>query len=42
MKKKPSNFSKRVYAVVAKIPKGKVMTYGEVAKKAGKPTRRGL
>jgi O-6-methylguanine DNA methyltransferase len=37
MKKKPSNFSKKVYAVVSKIPKGKVMTYGEVAKKAGKP-----
>ena len=26
-----------MYAFVAKIPKGKVMTYGEVAKKAGKP-----
>lgn len=25
----------RVYAVVAKIPKGKVMTYGQVAKVAG-------
>jgi len=37
MKKKPSNFSKKVYAVVSKIPKGKVMTYGEVAKKVGKP-----
>ena len=30
-------FATKVYAVVAKIPKGKVMTYGEVAKKAGKP-----
>ena len=30
-------FAKKVYAVVAKIPKGKVMTYGEVAKKAGNP-----
>ena len=30
-------FAKKVYAVVAKIPKGKVMTYGQVAKKAGKP-----
>lgn len=32
-----SKFSQRVYAVVAKIPKGKVMTYGEVARKAGRP-----
>lgn len=30
-------FAKKVYAIVAKIPKGKTMTYGEVAKKAGKP-----
>ena len=30
-------FSDRVYAVVAKIPKGKTMTYGQVAAKAGKP-----
>ena len=36
-KKYTSDFATRVYAVVAKIPKGKVMTYGEVAKKAGKP-----
>lgn len=28
-------FSEKVKAVVAKIPKGKVMTYKEVAKKAG-------
>src|ERR1700704_3815519 len=32
-----SVFAKRVYDVVAKIPKGKTMTYGQVAKKAGKP-----
>jgi O-6-methylguanine DNA methyltransferase len=32
-----SPFATKVYAVVAKIPKGKVMTYGQVAKKAGKP-----
>src|SRR5882724_8980124 len=32
-----SPFAKKVYAIVAKIPKGKVMTYGEVARKAGKP-----
>lgn len=32
-----TDFAKKVYAIVAKIPKGKTMTYGEVAKKAGKP-----
>lgn len=48
MKKKPQHsfnservdltaFSKRVYAVVAKIPRGKTMTYKQVATKAGKP-----
>ena len=31
-----SNFALKVRAVVRKIPKGKTMTYGEVAKKAGK------
>lgn len=30
-------FADRVRAVVRKIPQGKTMTYGEVAKKAGKP-----
>lgn len=30
-----SNFSAKVYAVVAKIPKGKTMTYKQVAAKAG-------
>ncbi len=30
-------FADRVRAVVRKIPKGKTMTYGEVARKAGKP-----
>lgn len=30
-----SDFATKVYAIVAKIPKGKTMTYGEVAKKAG-------
>ncbi len=34
---KMSNFRKRVLAVVAKIPKGQVMTYAAVAKKAGNP-----
>lgn len=31
------NFSKKVYAVVAKIPRGETMTYKQVATKAGKP-----
>ena len=39
MKQKPkqrsSDFKQKVYAVVAKIPKGSVMTYAEVAKRAG-------
>jgi len=30
-------FSNRVYGVVAKIPKGKVLSYKEVAIKAGSP-----
>ncbi|MDE1925151.1 MAG: MGMT family protein [Patescibacteria group bacterium] len=34
---KQNHFSKRVYAVVAKIPKGKTMTYKQVATKAGNP-----
>jgi O-6-methylguanine DNA methyltransferase len=29
------NFTKKVLKIVSKIPKGKVMTYGEVAKDAG-------
>ena len=40
LKKKPRNSSKfreRVYAIVAKIPKGKTMTYKQVAIKAGNP-----
>jgi len=32
-----ASFSERVYAIVAKIPKGKVMTYKQVAAKAGSP-----
>ncbi|MHB1330673.1 MAG: MGMT family protein [Minisyncoccota bacterium] len=31
------NFKERVYKVVKAIPKGEVLTYKEVAKKAGKP-----
>ena len=31
------SFTEKVYAVVRKIPKGKVLTYKEVARRAGKP-----
>jgi len=34
---KDTDFSKKVYSVVKKIPKGKVLTYKEVAKRAGSP-----
>lgn len=30
-------FKEKVYAVVRKIPKGKVLTYQELARRAGKP-----
>ena len=30
-------FAEKVYTVVSKIPRGSVMTYAEVAKKAGNP-----
>lgn len=32
-----TDFAEKVRNVVRKIPKGKTMTYGEVAKKAGNP-----
>lgn len=32
-----SLFRERVYAVVARIKKGQVLTYGEVARRAGRP-----
>lgn len=35
--KKIPPFTQRVYDVVAKIPKGKTMTYREVARRAGRP-----
>ena len=35
--KKASGFTDRVYAVAAKIPKGKVLTYGRLAALAGRP-----
>jgi O-6-methylguanine DNA methyltransferase len=31
------SFKEKVFAIVARIPKGKVMTYKEVAHKAGSP-----
>jgi len=30
-------FTEKVYAVVARIPRGKTMTYAEVARRAGNP-----
>lgn len=33
----PSSFMSKVYAVVAKIPKGKTLTYKQVAEKIGNP-----
>ena len=32
-----TTFTQAVYEVVKKIPKGKTMTYAEVARKAGRP-----
>jgi len=37
MTQQPLSFRERVHAIVAKIPKGKVATYGQVAKLAGAP-----
>jgi methylated-DNA-[protein]-cysteine S-methyltransferase len=37
MMNKPTTFKEKVYAVVAKIPRGKTMTYMEVARRAGSP-----
>ena len=36
-KSSTSSFTEKVYAVVAAIPRGSVMTYGEVARRAGQP-----
>ena len=33
----PGDFARRVYAVVSRIPVGRVITYGEVARMAGRP-----
>lgn len=35
--KAPQTFEQKVKAIVAKIPKGKTMTYKQVAEKAGSP-----
>lgn len=35
--KKKNSFTQKVYEVVSKIPKGKTLSYKEVAKKAGSP-----
>jgi O-6-methylguanine DNA methyltransferase len=37
MKSASKTFGEKVYTIVAKIPKGKTMTYKQVATKAGKP-----
>lgn len=37
LKLEVSPFVRRVYAVVRRIPRGKVLSYGEVAEAAGKP-----
>ncbi len=36
-RKSEKSFRDRVYGVVAAIPRGKVMSYGEVARRAGSP-----
>ena len=35
--KNGARFTEKVYAVVKKIPRGKTMTYKEVARRAGRP-----
>lgn len=37
MPSKPVPFKEKVYAVVAKIPRGETMSYREVARRAGSP-----
>jgi methylated-DNA-[protein]-cysteine S-methyltransferase len=36
-KKNPSEFAQKVLKIVARIPKGKTLSYGEVAELAGHP-----
>ncbi len=33
----PSEFAKRVYSIVSRIPSGRVATYGDIARLAGRP-----
>lgn len=35
----PDTFSREVYAVVAAIPRGKIVSYGEIARLLGHPSR---
>jgi len=35
--KEPSAFSKKVIELIRQVPKGKIATYGQIAKLAGKP-----
>lgn len=35
MERKPTDFENRVYEIVSRIPKGKISTYGEIAKQLG-------
>lgn len=35
--KEPSAFSKKVISLISQVPRGKVATYGQIAKLAGKP-----
>lgn len=37
MERSVKTFSEKVYAVVAKIPRGRTLTYKEVARRAGRP-----
>jgi methylated-DNA-protein-cysteine methyltransferase-like protein len=37
MKPASASFAHKVYAIAAKIPKGKVATYGQIARLAGRP-----
>lgn len=37
MTQKPHTFSKKVYAVVRRIPRGKTLSYKQVATRAGNP-----
>jgi O-6-methylguanine DNA methyltransferase len=40
--RKPTDFEMSVYEVVGRIPRGRVSTYGEVARRAGRGTARSV